>query len=68
MLISCFTISPMPASSLTLQYFGVDKRNVVSYKTFKVYVPTIRMMHIEDGIPDPTIDETLHLICRGIHW
>ena len=23
-------------------------------------------MHIEQGLPDPTTDETLHLVCRGL--
>ena len=25
------------------------------------------MMHIEQGLLDPTTNESLHLVCRGIH-
>ena len=25
-------------------------------------------MHIEQGLPDPTADQSLHLVCRGIRW
>ena len=61
-----FNIITVPASSLTLQYFCVDKSHLVSYKTLKVYLAAIRLMHIENGFPDPTTDESLHLVCRGI--
>jgi len=59
-----FNISTASASSLTLQYFCVDKSQSVSYKTLKVYLVAIRLMHIEDGFLDPTTDEALQ--CRGI--
>ena len=36
---SHFNITPTPASSLTLQYFYMNKSQSVSYKTLKVYVP-----------------------------
>ena len=39
----------------------------VSYKTLKVYLAAIRLMHIENGLLDPTTDDTLHLVCRGTH-
>ena len=38
----------------------------VSYKTLKVYLSGIRLEHLEQGFRDPTDDEVLHLICRGI--
>ena len=63
---SRFNIAPLPASVLTLQYFCVDKSQSVSYKTLKVYLAAIRLMHIENGFSDPTTDESLHLVCRGI--
>ena len=49
-------------------YFCVDKSQSVSHKTLKVlYLAAIHLMHIENGFPDPTTDESLHLVCRGIH-
>ena len=63
---SRFNITLTPASSLTLQYFCINKSQSVSYKTFKVYLTAIRLMHIENGLTDPTTDESLHLVCRGI--
>ena len=57
----------MPASSLTLQYFCEDKSKVVSHKTLEVYLAAIRLMHVENGLLDPTTDDTLHQVCRGIH-
>jgi len=38
----------------------------VSYKTIKTYLAAIRVHHIEHSIPDPTTDDLLHLVCRGI--
>ena len=58
-----FNINPLPATSLTLQYFCADKSQSISYQTLKVYLAAIRLMHIE---PDPTMDQTLLLVCRGI--
>ena len=59
-------INPLPATSLTLQYFCADKSQSISYHTLKVYLAAIRLMHIEHGLPDPTVDQTLLLVCRGI--
>ena len=61
-----FNINPLPATSLTLQYFCADKSQSISYQTLKVYLAAIRLMHIEHGLPDPTMDQTLLLVCRGI--
>ena len=63
---SHFNINPLPAASLTLQYFCADKSQSISYQTLKVYLAATRLMHIKHGLPDPTVDQTLLLICRGI--
>ena len=63
---SRFGINPLPATSLTLQYFCTDRSQSISYKTIKVYLAAIRLMHIEQGLLDPTTDQSLHLVCRGI--
>ena len=61
-----YKIHPLPASSLTLQFFCVDVSNRASYKTLKVYLSGIRLQYLEQGFRDPTDDEVLHLVCRGI--
>ena len=61
-----FNISHLPTSSLTLQYFCADVSQHISYKTLKVYLAGIRLLHIEHGFPDPTDDSLLELVCRGI--
>ena len=38
----------------------------VSYKTLKVYLSGVRLEHIEQGFRDPTDDEVLYLVWRGI--
>ena len=38
----------------------------VSYKSIKVYLAGIRLAHLESGYPDPTTDEPLRLVIRGI--
>ena len=38
----------------------------MSYKTIKVYLAAIRLFHIEQGMSDPTVDDLLQLVCRGI--
>ena len=63
---SQFGIAPFPAISLTLEYFCAQASEHVSYKTLKVYLSSIRLAHIEQGLPDPTESTTLHLVCRGI--
>lgn len=62
---SRFSIDTMPASSMTLQYFYADRLQHISYKTLKVYLAAICMMHLEQGLTDPTTDESLHLVRRG---
>ena len=62
-----FNISPLPTSSLTLQYFCAEISQTISYKTLKVYLAAIRLLHIEHDLPDPTDDSLLELVCRGIH-
>ena len=67
--IYCFAlVSTLLPHRLTLQYFCVDKSQSASYKTLKVYLAAICLMHIENGLPDPTTNQSLHLMCRGIRW
>ena len=61
-----YVCSPLPASSLTLQYFCASKSQYVSHKTLKIYLSGIRLWHIEEGFSDPTNDPLLQLVCRGI--
>ena len=61
-----YMIQPLPASSLTLQFFCVEISSQTSYKTLKVYLAAIQLEHLEQGFSDPTNDEILHLVCRGI--
>ena len=35
-------------------------------KPSKVYLSGIWLEHLEQGFRDPTNDEVLHLVCRGI--
>jgi len=35
-------------------------------KTVKVYLAAIHLLHIEHSMPDPTDDNLLHLVCRGL--
>ena len=63
---SRFNSTPTPALSLTLLYFCVDKSQSIYYKTLEVCLAVIRLMYIENGLTDPTTDESLHLVCRGI--
>ena len=60
-----YNINPLPATSLTLQYFCTNRSKSISYKTLKVYLASICLKHIEQGLPDLTTDETLHPVCRG---
>ena len=61
-----FTIPPFPASPLTLRYFCSHIAGHVSHKTIKVYLSGIRLEHLEHGHLDPTDDELLRLLCKGI--
>jgi len=36
------------------------------YKTIKVYLAAICLYHIELNLPDRTVNNLLHLVCRGI--
>ena len=58
-----FNIQPYPASSLTLQFFCTDLSQRISYKSIKA---GIRLAHLECGHLDPTVDESLRLVIRGI--
>ena len=44
----------------------VDVSSQVSYKTLRVYLTAIRLEHLEQGFTDPTNDEVLQLVYRGI--
>ena len=62
-----FNITPIPASSLTLQYFAWTRANEYPITPIRhSYLATIHLMHIENGFPDLTTDESLNLLCRGI--
>ena len=61
-----FNIQPYPASSLTLQFFCTDLSRHISYKSIKVYLAGMRLAHLELGHSDPTVDESLRLVIRGI--
>jgi len=52
---------------LTLQYFYVYEAQHISCKTIKVYLAAIGLRHIEQDFYDPTTDNLLQLVCRGIH-
>ena len=61
-----FSIPAIPASPLTLRYFCCSIAHKISHKTIKVYLAGIRLEHIERGLQDPTNDELLRLLCKGI--
>ena len=61
-----FKIQPLPASSLTLQFFCVHNSCYTSYKTLIVYLAAICLRHLEQILDDPTHDHLLHLVCIGI--
>ena len=61
-----FSIPAIPASPLTLRYFCCSIAHTVSHKTIKVYLAGIRLEHIERGLQDPTNNELLRLLCKGI--
>ena len=58
-LVAYTSFNPLPATSLT------EKSQSISYQTLKVYLVAICLMHIEHGLPDPTVDQTF-LVCRGM--
>ena len=62
-----FNIVPFPASSLTLQYFCAHIAFQVSHKTIKVCLSGVQLEYLERGLPDPTDDELLRLLCKGIY-
>ena len=61
-----YNLTALPASCLTLQYFCVHEAQRISYNTIKVYLAAICLRHIEHGFHDPTTDNLLWLVCRGI--
>ena len=61
-----YGIPSIPASPLTLCYFCCSIARRVSHKTIKVYLAGIRLEHLERGCQDPTNDELLRLLCKGI--
>ena len=58
---SHFRIPALPGYSLALQYFCVDILQSVLYKTLKVYLSGIRLLHIEHGLLNPTDNKLLQL-------
>ena len=61
-----FTISPFPASSLTLRYFCSYITSHVSHKTIKMYLSAIQLEHLEHAHHAPIDDDLLCLLCKGI--
>jgi len=61
-----YTIAPYPASTTTLQFFCTHLVRIVSYKTIKLYPAGIHLTHLELGHQDPTSNELLRLLIRGI--
>ena len=61
-----FTIPSLPASPLTLYYFCSYIASHVSHKTIKVYLSGIWLEHLERGHHNPTDDDLLRLLCKGI--
>ena len=61
-----FTISPFPASPLTLCYFCSYIASHVSHKTIKEYLSSVQLEHLERGHRDPTDDDLLCLLCKEI--
>ena len=61
-----FSIPAIPASPLTLCYFCCSIAHKVSYKTIKVHLAGIHLKHIEREFQDPTNDELLRLLSKGI--
>jgi len=59
-------LASVPVSSLALQYFCAHGSLSVSYKTIRVYLAAIHPHHIKHNLLDPTVDDFLHLVCRGI--
>ncbi|XP_020612894.1 uncharacterized protein LOC110051215 [Orbicella faveolata] len=56
-----------PATEPTLHYFAAFLADQVSYRTVKLYMASIRFVHIENNLPDPFQDTPLlHLLLRGI--
>jgi len=64
-----FILQPLQAYTtfcLILQYFYVYVAQHISYRTIKVYLAAICLRHIEQVFYDPTSDNLLQLVCRGI--
>ena len=61
-----FNIVPLPTSSLTLHYFCAHITCQVSHKTIKIYPSGVWLEHLECGLSDPTDDELLWLLYKGI--
>ena len=61
-----FTIPLYPASPLTSRYFCSYIASHVPHKTIKVYLSGIQLEHLERGHHDPTGDDLMCLLCKGI--
>ena len=56
----------LPASSLTLRYFCAHLSTRVKHSTIKLYLSALRLLHIENGFPDPTDDTLLQYVVKGV--
>ena len=62
-----YNITPYPDTILTLLFFCAHLVTTVSYKTIKVYLVGLQLAHLERGQSNPTNNEFLYLLIRGIH-
>jgi len=62
-LCSTYGIPLYPATPLTLR---AHLSTNISYKTITVYLVGIRLAHLERGHADPTNNDPLHLLIKGI--
>ncbi len=62
-----FNLPSLPASETTLCYFCTHISQSVSHRTVMVYLSGIRMLHIENGLADPTKNAPLlHYLLTAI--
>ena len=64
---SLYDINPLPASEATLQYYCAYACRSLSHDSILLYLAAIRHHHLEQGYPDPLVDNPLlSYLCKGI--